>query len=196
MSEINELLELLADGEWHNLTEISKSLKVSFEELDSMIHFLSKYGFLEVGDDLVKVKMDKGFKQLVTEEFPPVAVEEVKPKPPMLMTIKGVFKTIESTDSEIVVTGSSMEIESMRKEKEEKQKEPEIADAISVTDVLNTLRFLVDNEWHRYDEITAKLPFTTEKLLKLVSVLKENDLIVVHDKFGMLRLRQEMKIQQ
>ena len=84
----------------------------------------------------------------------------------------------------------------MSKEKEEKEKKPEMMDAISVTDVLNTLRFLVDNEWHRYDEITSKLPFTAEKLLKLISVLKENDLIVVHDKFGMLRLRQEMKIQQ
>lgn len=192
MSTINEVLDVLADGNWHNLTEISKTLKISFEELDSIVHFLSRYGFVEVGDDLIKVKMDTGFKQLMTEEFPETQ-EEIKPKTPMLMTIKGEFQTIESTETEIVVTGRSLEIESMKKEKEEKEEKPK-EEIINVNDVLNTLRFLVDNEWHRYDEITSKLGLTTEKLLKLIQVLKENDLVVVHDKFGMLRLRQEVKI--
>jgi hypothetical protein len=192
MSTIDEILELLSDGEWHNITEISKSLKMPFEELDSIIHFLSKYGFVEIGDDLIKVKMEKDFKELVTEEFQ--EVEEIKPKPEMLMSIKGQFKTIESTDSEIVITGSSLEIESMKKpEKEAKPEKPEL---VNMNDVLHTLRFLTDNEWHRYDEITSKLQLTTEKLLELIKVLKENDLVVVHDKFGMLRLRQEIKIQQ
>ncbi len=192
MSSINEVLELLVDGEWHTLTEVSKALKISFEELDSIVHFLSKYGFIEVGDDLIKVKVDKGFKELVTEEFTQEP-EVKKPKPPMLMTIKGEFQTIECTETEMVVTGHNLEIDSMRKEKEVKEAETK-TDVINVNDVLNTLRFLVDNEWHRYDEITSKLQFTTEKLLKLVQVLRENDLVVVHDKFGMLRLRQEVKI--
>jgi DNA-binding IclR family transcriptional regulator len=192
MSSINEVLQLLADGEWHTLTEVSKALKISFEELDSIIHFLSKYGFIEVGDDLIKVKIDKGFEELITEEF--TQEHEVKkPKPAMLMTIKGEFQTIECTETEMVVTGQNLEIESMRKEKEVKEIETK-TDVINVSDVLNTLRFLVDNEWHRYDEITSKLQFTTEKLLKLIQVLRENDLVVVHDKFGMLRLRQEVKI--
>jgi len=194
MSSINEVLQLLVDGEWHTLTEVSKALKISFEELDSIIHFLSKYGFIEVGDDLIKVKIDKGFEELITEEFTQEP-EVKKPKPPMLMTIKGEFQTIECTETEMVVTGQNLEIESMRKEKEVKETETK-TDVINVSDVLNTLRFLVDNEWHRYDEITSKLQFTTEKLLKLIQVLRENDLVVVHDKFGMLRLRQEVKIKQ
>jgi len=194
MSSINEVLQLLVDGEWHTLTEVSKALKISFEELDSIIHFLSKYGFIEVGDDLIKVKIDKGFEELITEEFTQ-ETEVKKPKPPMLMTIKGEFQTIECTETEMVVTGANLEIDSMRKEKEVKEAETK-TDVINVNDVLNTLRFLVDNEWHRYDEITSKLQFTTEKLLKLIQVLRENDLVVVHDKFGMLRLRQEVKIKQ
>ena len=194
MSSINEVLQLLVDGEWHTLTEVSKALKISFEELDSIIHFLSKYGFIEVGDDLIKVKVDKGFKELVTEEFTQEP-EIKKAKPAMLMTIKGEFQTIECTETEMVVTGANLEIDSMRKEKEVKETETK-TDVINVNDVLNTLRFLVDNEWHRYDEITSKLQFTTEKLLKLIQVLRENDLVVVHDKFGMLRLRQEVKIKQ
>lgn len=191
MSSINEILQILADGDWHSLTEISKMLKISFEELDTVVHFLSKYGFIEVSDDLIKVKMEKGFKELVTEEFTREP-EVKKPKTPMLMTIKGEFQTIECTETEMIVTGNNLEIDAMRKEKEEKEKET--TEIINVSDVLNTLRFLVDNEWHRYDEITSKLGFTTEKLLKLIQTLKENDLIVVHDKFGMLRLRQEVKI--
>jgi len=193
MSTIDEILELLSDGEWHNITEISKSLKMSFEELDSIIHFLSKYGFVEIGDDLIKVKIEKNFKELVTEEFQEEP-KELKTKPDMLMGIKGQFKTMESTDSEIVITGSNLEIEYMKKyEKETQQEKPEL---VNMNDLLHTLRFLTDNEWHRYDEITSKLQLTTEKLLELIKVLKENDLVVVHDKFGMLRLRQEIKIQQ
>jgi len=193
MSTIDEILELLSDGEWHNITEISKSLKMSFEELDSIIHFLSKYGFVEIGDDLIKVKIEKNFKELVTEEFEEEP-KELKTKPDMLMGIKGQFKTMESTDSEIVITGSNLEIEYMKKyEKETQQEKPEL---VNMNDLLHTLRFLTDNEWHRYDEITSKLQLTTEKLLELIKVLKENDLVVVHDKFGMLRLRQEIKIQQ
>lgn len=191
MSSVNTVLELLADGNWHNLTEISKNLRMPFEELDGIVHFLNKYGFVEISDDLLKVKLEKSFNELVIGEF-----EEPmeKPKTPMLMTIKGNFNTINSSETEIVVNGMNLEIESMHKEKPQEPEKP--SEMVSVGDVISTMRFLVDNEWHRYDEITGKLQFSTEKLLQLIKVLRENDLVIVHDKFGMLRLRQELKIKQ
>jgi len=197
VSAINEVLELLSDGNWHNLAELSKSLKMPYEELDSIIHFLSKYGFVDISDDLIKVKMEKEFEELVTEKFkeePKETKTTTKQKPPMLMTIKGEFRTIQSADNELVVTGNDLEIEEMKKQsKELKLENPEM---VNINDLMNVLKLLTDNEWHHYGEITSRLQFNNDKLLGVIKVLRENDLIIVHDKFGMFRLRQEIKIQQ
>ncbi len=112
----------------------------------------------------------------------------------MLMTIKGEFRTIQSADNELVVTGSDLEIEEMKKQsKELKLENP---DMVNINDLMNVLKLLTDNEWHHYGEITSRLQFNNDKLLGVIKVLRENDLIIVHDKFGMFRLRQEIKIQQ
>jgi hypothetical protein len=61
-STINQILELLSNGEWHSLTE--KSLKISREDLDRIIHFLTEYDVVQVSGNLVKLTEE--FKELPT----------------------------------------------------------------------------------------------------------------------------------
>jgi len=63
-STINQILELLSNGEWHSLTE--RSLKISHEDLDRIIHFLTEYDIVQVSDDFMKVKLTEEFKELPT----------------------------------------------------------------------------------------------------------------------------------
>jgi len=52
---LNSLIEALADGKWHHLTEISAKAKplrkVSITNLATSLHLLSEYDFIELGEE-------------------------------------------------------------------------------------------------------------------------------------------------
>lgn len=198
---IDEILSFLSDGNWHTIAEISKKVEnVPYEKLDDIIHFLNKNGFVELGEDLMKVKIKTDVKEVISGEESIGAgagLEETSKPKLMLAVIKGRFKGIQNTGEEIVLSGQDIELDEVKKF-EEKASSPSVANKETLAEldeILTVLRYLLDNEWHRYDEMTSKLGIPTENLLAAIKTLKGEDLVVVHDKFGMLRLRQGIKIQ-
>ena len=69
MNLTDQILDLLADGKWHSFMQAARSLDMHFNDLGSNIQFLSKYGFVEVGDDLTKVRMTEDYKKVVSIEY-------------------------------------------------------------------------------------------------------------------------------
>jgi hypothetical protein len=200
---IDEILSFLSDGNWHTIAEISKKVEnVPYEKLDDIIHFLNKNGFVELGEDLMKVKIKTDVKEVISGEESSTLDAELEASKPKLMlaVIRGRFKGIQNTGEEIVFSGQDIELEEVKKFDEKattagttnNNKKEEL---VELDEILTVVRYLLDNEWHRYDEITSKLGITTETLLAAIKILKGEDLVVVHDKFGMLRLRQGIKIQ-
>ena len=45
---IDQVLELLSDGEWHNLNEVASILGVSGVKVGLIASFLNKYGFIDL----------------------------------------------------------------------------------------------------------------------------------------------------
>lgn len=168
MAYVNEILEHLSDGEWHNLAELSRTLDVPFQQLNNVIQFLGKYGFVEIDKDLVNVKMKADFREIFMKELKKEA--EIKRRQDKLITIKGQIKTIESNDSEIIITGTNLGIEEVSKEVKEGQgKQP----MVGSNDLLDMLKFLMESSWYHYHEMVSKLQLTTEKLLEVVKLLNE-----------------------
>jgi len=55
MMVLDGILEVLADGEWHHLTEISAKAKplreLSITDLETILYTLSEYDFVEIGEE-------------------------------------------------------------------------------------------------------------------------------------------------
>jgi len=70
---IDEVLRILADGEWHNLNEISTKkplLKLSTGKLLQVLEFLAEYEFLELSPDpkhIVEAKLTPLVQQFIKE---------------------------------------------------------------------------------------------------------------------------------
>ena len=69
MNLTDQILDLLADGKWHSFMQAARSLDMQFSDLGSNIQFLSKYGLVEVGDDLTKVRMTEDYNKVVSIEY-------------------------------------------------------------------------------------------------------------------------------
>lgn len=69
MNFTNQILDLLADGKWRSFMQVARSLDMQFSDLGSNIQFLSKYGLVEVGDDLMEVRMTEDYNKVVSIEY-------------------------------------------------------------------------------------------------------------------------------
>ncbi len=47
-SKVAEILEIISDGNWHNLSKVQEEVKVPSEKMVEILGFLSKYEFLKV----------------------------------------------------------------------------------------------------------------------------------------------------
>ena len=61
---IDDVLELLMDGKWHSFEELREQLQLKNGTLESMVSFLSEYGFVKVDEKTMKVRIDEDIKQL------------------------------------------------------------------------------------------------------------------------------------
>jgi len=66
MSAIDEVVELLRDGEWHNLEDVSKDLKLTPEKLQQIIQFLKSLDLIKLDEKEQKAQINTELKQLIT----------------------------------------------------------------------------------------------------------------------------------
>ncbi|MEM2118188.1 MAG: hypothetical protein QW386_04120 [Candidatus Bathyarchaeia archaeon] len=65
-SKISRILEILSDGEWHQLKEIQQEVNLNKKQLQQIIAFLKKYSFIIVDEENWKVKLEKTVQQFLT----------------------------------------------------------------------------------------------------------------------------------
>jgi hypothetical protein len=70
MSQIDNVLVLLLDGEWHGLPEIAHSLQIDYQKLEKIVELLKEFDFIQ--HDKLKVCIDphtKKFLESIQEDL-------------------------------------------------------------------------------------------------------------------------------
>ncbi|MEM3460318.1 MAG: hypothetical protein QXW63_00170 [Candidatus Bathyarchaeia archaeon] len=65
-SKISRILEILSDGECHQLKEIQQEVNLNKKQLQQIIAFLIKYSFIIADEESGKVKLEKTVQQFLT----------------------------------------------------------------------------------------------------------------------------------
>jgi hypothetical protein len=65
VSKISLILDLLSDGKWHDLVELSRKSNLDSREIDEILSFLDKYEFARVDFENGKAKINKVFQKLL-----------------------------------------------------------------------------------------------------------------------------------
>jgi biotin operon repressor len=63
MSQIDNLLLLLLDGEWHSLPEIAQSLQIDYQKLEEIVELLRDFDFLQ--QKKLKVRIEPNTKKFM-----------------------------------------------------------------------------------------------------------------------------------
>ena len=58
MPKVNDILELLENGRWHDLKEIGKKIQLQDLDIISVTKFLAQYNFIKVDKEGKKAKLD------------------------------------------------------------------------------------------------------------------------------------------
>jgi hypothetical protein len=64
---IDNVLELLEDGRWHDLNDIRKKTELPDLKLKSIIKFLAQYNFIELDKDGKKAKIDSSIQDFLNK---------------------------------------------------------------------------------------------------------------------------------
>ena len=70
MSAIDDVVDLLKDGEWHNLKDLARDLKLNQEKLQHIIRFLKNLDLIKIDERQQKALINTGLKQLIALEKP------------------------------------------------------------------------------------------------------------------------------
>jgi len=65
MSTIDDVVELLRDGEWRNLQDLAKDLKLAPEKLQQIIQFLEGLELIKLDEKQQKAQINTDLKQLM-----------------------------------------------------------------------------------------------------------------------------------
>ena len=60
---LNRILSILEDGDWHEIEEITRKIRISHEEVKEITGFLNKYGFAQVKGER-RIKLNPEFLRL------------------------------------------------------------------------------------------------------------------------------------
>jgi len=66
MSAIDDVVDLLKNGEWHSLQDLSKDLKLTPEKLQQIIQFLKSLDLIKLDEKQQKAQINTELKQLIT----------------------------------------------------------------------------------------------------------------------------------
>lgn len=72
--EIEQVIGVLKDGEWHESDEIREKCELSEVKVESILKFLAEYGFIEINGSGRKVKVGVSLQKFL-EETQTVEVE-------------------------------------------------------------------------------------------------------------------------
>jgi len=59
------VLELLEDGEWHDVNDVSRELGLNVKKLRALLDLLARHDIVRLSDDRQRVRVDPDFKRLV-----------------------------------------------------------------------------------------------------------------------------------
>ena len=62
---LDEFIEMLLDGKWHSILEISDKLQLEEGEARDIASFLSTYGFVKLDKDRIMVRIDEDAERLL-----------------------------------------------------------------------------------------------------------------------------------
>lgn len=62
-----KILDILEDGEWHNLKEIQQKTILDRNKIQKIIGFLREYSFIIVNEAKEKIRSDEDFQELLTQ---------------------------------------------------------------------------------------------------------------------------------
>jgi hypothetical protein len=69
LDEIDEIISILEDGEWHSVKDFGERRGIPISELWWIIRFLQKFGFLEMDEGTNKAKLTKSFLSLPVIDY-------------------------------------------------------------------------------------------------------------------------------
>jgi len=65
MSAIDEVVDLLKNGEWHNLQDLAENLKLDEEKLQRIIQFLKSLDLIKLDEKQQRAQINTALKQLI-----------------------------------------------------------------------------------------------------------------------------------
>jgi len=68
MSILDDVVDLLKDGEWHNLKDVAKNLELTQQELQQILQFLIKLDLVNLDEKQEKALMTSVLKELISLE--------------------------------------------------------------------------------------------------------------------------------
>ena len=65
MPKVEDILELLENGEWHDLKEIERKTRLQDLDIKSVTKFLAQYNFIKLDKEGKKAKLDSSTKDFL-----------------------------------------------------------------------------------------------------------------------------------
>ena len=65
--KITMLLEVLGDGKWHDIEQLHQLMNLYDCEINEIMAFLNKYDFAEVDDTKKRVRLNKDFQKILSQ---------------------------------------------------------------------------------------------------------------------------------
>lgn len=65
MEKLNAFLNLLADGEWHNINDIASGLKLDGLKVMMIVEFFSNYEFIKFDKEGQRVRIERDVKEFL-----------------------------------------------------------------------------------------------------------------------------------
>ena len=64
----DRLLDMLSDGKWHHIDQVSQALELGDSEVQKIAGFLSQFNFVEFDEKTGRVKMTVDFQKIVVSD--------------------------------------------------------------------------------------------------------------------------------
>jgi hypothetical protein len=65
--KITMLLEVLGDGKWHEIEQLHQLMNLYDCEIKEIMEFLNKYDFAEIDDAKKRVRLNKDFQKILSQ---------------------------------------------------------------------------------------------------------------------------------
>ena len=67
MSTLDDILQLLKDGKWHNLKEVTEKTALPEHKAEAVFQFLNEYDFIQINENNKKIKLEPPIAKFIEE---------------------------------------------------------------------------------------------------------------------------------